>query len=108
MSGSYRLTPRAADGFARIVSYVESRFGPATTDDVLRRFESSFLRLAEFPRAGHLREDLTDDPAIRFWSVPPGLIAYRADRAPIEVLFIERGEIDWRWLLGDGELRGGG
>lgn len=107
MSGSYRLTPRAADGLARIVSYVESRFGPSTTDDVLRRFESSFRRLAEFPRAGHLREDLTDDPAIRFWSVPPGLIAYRTDRDPIEVLFIERGELDWQWLLGDDAGRGG-
>ena len=51
---------------------------------------------------GHRRDNLTDDESTRFVNVGPTLIAYRHQNSPIEVLFIERGEVDWELLLGLG------
>jgi plasmid stabilization system protein ParE len=98
---SYRLTPRAADGLWRILVYVEERFGAAVTDRVLAEIESAFELLAQRPDVGHRREELTTDPRIRFWSVGPTLIAYRASGDDIEVLFVERGSMDWERLMED-------
>ena len=58
-------------------------------------------RLAELPLTGHRRDDLTEDESVRFANIGPTLIAYRHQRSPIEVLFIERGEMDWEQLLGE-------
>jgi plasmid stabilization system protein ParE len=96
---SYRLTPRAADGLWRILVYVEDRFSAAATDRVLAEIESAFDLLVERPHIGHRREELTSDPRIRFWSVGPTLIAYRASDDAIEVLFVERGSMDWERLM---------
>jgi plasmid stabilization system protein ParE len=56
--------------------------------------------LAAQPGSGHFRSDLTSDRTIRFWSVGPTLIAYRVRPGRIEILLIERGDRDWRRLLG--------
>jgi plasmid stabilization system protein ParE len=72
VNDGYRLTPRAQQGLER---------------------------LAANPGIGHRREDLTLNKSVRFWSVGPTLIAYRSEHSPIEVLFIERGEVDWERLL---------
>ena len=100
MSG-FKLTPRAEEGLLRIVNYVEQRFGTQVCDRVLTTIEETLHQLAEMPLTGHLREDLTEDASIRFTNVGPSLIAYRCERSPIEVLFIERGEMDWDKLLGE-------
>ena len=97
---AYRLAPRARDGLLRIALYVEARFGVEAADRVLDDIEHAFLRLAKQPGLGHHREDLTSDSAIRFWSVGPSVIAYRASKGSIEILFVERGELDWEDLLG--------
>tara|TARA_R110002073_G_scaffold156258_3_gene311562 strand:+ start:293 stop:601 length:309 start_codon:yes stop_codon:yes gene_type:complete len=97
----YELTPRAEEGLLRIVNYVEQQFGTRVTDRVLDSIESALLGLAQSPLTGHVRQDLTGDESIRFWSVGPTLIAYRFHSSPIEVLFIERGDLDWKRLLGD-------
>ena len=101
MSG-FKLTPRAEEGLLRIVNYVEQHFGGTVTDRVLDTIEDALTALGENPLTGHRRQDLTDDESIRFHSVGPTLIAYRHDRSPIEVLFIERGEMDWERLLREG------
>lgn len=98
---SYRLTPRAADGLWRILVYVEDRFGAAVTDRVLAEIESAFDLLVERPQIGRRREELTTDPRSRFWSVGPTLIAYRASGDDIDVLFVERGSLDWERLMED-------
>jgi plasmid stabilization system protein ParE len=46
-----------------------------------------------------VRADLTKDPRIRFWAVGPSLIAYRSVADAVEILFVERGDRDWRRLL---------
>lgn len=64
-------------------------------DGIVRAFEL----LAEHPGIGHRREGLTRDRRIRFWNVGPTLIAYRPGAAVIDVLLVERGEIDWEEAL---------
>lgn len=101
MSGGYRLTPRAEQGLLRTLLYVEGRFGVTVAERVLATLEAALEQLATNPGIGHLREDLTSDSAVRFWSVSPTLIAYRFEHSPVEVLFIERGEVDWESLLSE-------
>lgn len=92
---SYRLTPLAREGLARIVLYAEARFGGEVAGRVLLELSEAFDLLAASPAIGHSRQDLTPDSRIRFWSVGPSLIAYRSSVHGLEVLLVERGAIDW-------------
>jgi len=96
---AYRLTPRAAEGFRRIVYYVDEHFGAAVAERVVDELARAFEKLAANPGIGHRREDLTRDEEVRFCTVGPTLIAYRERTKWIEVLFVERGELDWENLL---------
>jgi len=96
----YRLTPCARNGLRRVLEYVDLRFGVLVAERVLEQLVSAFECIAETPGIGHRREDLTLDDRIRFWPVGPSLIAYRIRAAePVEILFVERGERDWRQVL---------
>ncbi len=97
----YQLTPRARQGFKEILEYVEREFGPRVAEDVLDRLVSAFERIARHPGMGHVRPEVTDDKAVRFWSVGPTVIAYRPAGDRVEILFIERGERDWERLFGN-------
>ena len=99
MTAAYRLTPKARDGFHRIAFYVEERFGPDVADRVVQELETAFAQLAGNPNIGHRREDLTRDERVLFWSVGPTLMAYRAQPKWVEILFVERGELDWERML---------
>ena len=99
---SYRLTPRARDGLRDILDYVDTEFGHAVAERVLDRLVDAFAMLGANPGVGHRRDDLTSNDRVRFWSVGPTLIAYRAaDGAAVEILIVERGERDWERLLKD-------
>ena len=99
MTAGYRLTPRAAEGLRRIAYHVAEHFTAEVAERVLDELERALERLAANPGIGHRREDLTSDPEVRFWPVGPTLVAYRERRQRIEVLFVERGELDWEALL---------
>jgi plasmid stabilization system protein ParE len=81
------------------VAHVEKHFGPQVADRVLLELHAAFRLLAENPSVGHRREDLTADRALLFWSVGPTLIAYRPAQGRIDILFIERAEVDWERLM---------
>jgi len=96
------LSTRAGDGLIRIRDSVESQHGSVIAERVLKRLGNAFEMLAEHPLVGHRRRDVTTDPRIRFWTVPPTLIAYRAiEPNKIEVVAVERGELDWSRLFDD-------
>jgi len=96
----YRLTRKAREGLHDILEYVDGHFGAPVADQVLDRLAAAFELVARNPGAGHRREDLTQDDRIRFWSVGPTLIAYRAGpHGSIEILLVERGERDWERIL---------
>ena len=99
MTAAYRLTPRAREGFRRVIFYVEEHFGIEVADRVVTDLEKAFELLARNPEVGHHREDLTRAERVLFWSVGPTLIAYRSRPEWIEVLFVERGELDWERML---------
>jgi plasmid stabilization system protein ParE len=98
VTSSYRLTPDARSGYLRVVLEVESHFGTAIALRVEAAIERAFEQLAGMPRSGHVRPDLTRDRTLRFWSVGPSLIAYRARQSGIEIVLVERAERDWGHL----------
>lgn len=67
-------------------------------DRWVSEIEKSIHLLAENPRLGHTRKDLTRRPVL-FWPVGRYLIIYRADRKPIEVVRILSGYRDIPRLL---------
>ena len=99
MTTAYRLTPKAREGFLRIAFHVEERFGREVAERVVTDLENGFKLLARNPDIGHRREDLTRDERVLFWSIGPTLIAYRSNPEWVEVLFVERGDIDWERML---------
>jgi plasmid stabilization system protein ParE len=99
VTARYRLTPRAREGFHRVAFYVEENFGNAVADRVISNLVRAFELLAKNPGAGHQRHDLTRDQQVLFWPVGPTLIAYRPAPEGVEILFIERGEVDWERIM---------
>lgn len=59
MTARYRLTPRAREGFLRIALHVDETFGPVVAMRVVDDLERAFELLAQNPRAGHRRKDLS-------------------------------------------------
>lgn len=100
MTTRYRLSPDAFRGLIRISIHVEENFGSEVADRVVDQIQDALELLAANPEAGHRRKDLTQDDGIRFWPVGPTLIAYRDGASEIEVVFIERADLDWDGLLG--------
>ena len=101
MTAAYRLTPRAREGLHHIAFYVEEHFGVEVADRVVGDLEKAFEQLAANPSIGHRREDLTHDERVLFWSVGPTLMAYRSNPEWVEILFVERGELDWERMISE-------
>lgn len=99
MTARYRLTPRAREGFHRIAFYVEENFGSVVAERVVGDLVHAFELLAKNSGAGHRRDDLTSDTRVLFWPVGPTLIAYRPAPEGVQVLFVERGEVDWERIM---------
>jgi len=62
-------------------------------DRVLREIEDAVEHLADMPRSGRLRNDLTDEP-LRSWPVYSYLIFYRPETSPLEVVRVVSGYRD--------------
>jgi antitoxin ParD1/3/4/toxin ParE1/3/4 len=82
-----------------MVRTVEARFGRRSAERVLEQLENAFEWLASSPGIGHRRDDLTVDERVRFWPVGASLVAYRSMEKRVEILIVERGELDWKRLL---------
>ena len=85
----------------RVVLQADELFGATVADRVLGALIEAFELLASHPGAGHRREDLTQRPDVRFWAVGPSLVAYRQRDGLVEILIVERGEVDWRRMFHD-------
>lgn len=59
----------------------------------IERLFATFEALAQAPRMGHRRDDLTEYPVL-FFPVGAYLIIYRAERVPIEILAVTQGSRD--------------
>jgi len=85
----FKLSPEAAGDIREIWSYIA-----ADSVKAARKVRLSLLdacqRLAENPRIGHVREDLTDQ-AVLFWPVGSYLIIYDPQSKPLSIVRVVHG-----------------
>ncbi len=74
----YSVEPAAENDLALIFDYIARR-NPDAADRIMDAMVEAFDRLADHPKLGHRRTDLTDLP-VRFWSARDYLIVYRGER----------------------------
>lgn len=96
MSG-FVLSPEAQADVEEIIDYIAAD-DLSAAERVLAELRIAMHRLAEMPRLGHLRQDLTAEP-LRFWQVYSFLIIYRPEKTPLEVVRVLRAARDVRRLL---------
>lgn len=88
----YRITPRARDDLKNIGRYTERQWGKSQRDAYLRDFEIRFRWLAENPRLGKHRSDVTEG----YYSYPQGqhVVFYLIGQSSIEIIGIPHKEMD--------------
>lgn len=86
------LASLAEQDLTEIVTYVAEHSSPDRAAAVVGEIFAAADRLAEMPRIGHAREDLTNEPVL-FWSVYSYLIVYRPETSPLEIVRVISG---WR------------
>ncbi len=98
MNRRYILAPEAVRDLAQIWRYLEKESGRDTADRVESVIRSKFVYLADFPGAGHWRQDLTS-AHVRFFSVYSYLIVYRPETKPLQIVSILHGRRDVAGIL---------
>lgn len=94
MTARFVLSRQAKQDLADIAEYIAEESGPDPAEYVVEKIRETFRFLAEQPGVGHVREDLAEDPAVRFWAVFSYLIAYVPDERPLGVVCIVHGSRD--------------
>lgn len=87
----HSLTPAAENDLALIFDDIAQR-NPDAADRLMDSMVEAFNRLADHPKLGHRRTDLTDLP-IRFWTEREYLIVHRGEDH-IEILRVLHGRRD--------------
>jgi plasmid stabilization system protein ParE len=97
----YRLTEDALADLDELWSYIAEDNLDAADRVVASILEACSL-LAERPRFGHSRPDVTARPVL-FWNVGKYTIVYRPDEAPLCVIAVLHGARDLAPILDDRE-----
>lgn len=66
MTQRHVLTAQAQQDLADIADFIAEQSGLAPTEQVVLELQRNFQLLGEQPDVGHRREDITDDPTVRF------------------------------------------
>lgn len=93
----FKLSPQAALDLRQIWAYIASDSVKAARRIRLQMFDAC-QKIAENPRIGHRREDLTDKPVL-FWPAGLYLIVYNPARKPVEIVRVVHGARDVPSLL---------
>ena len=88
----FQLSPEAASDIREIWTYIAANSVRAARKLRLELFDAC-QRLAENPRIGHKRDDLTDQP-ILFWPVGSYLIVYDPQAKPLSIVRVVHGARD--------------
>lgn len=88
----FQLSEEAESDIREIWSYIAADNVKAAQKVRLALFDAC-QRLAENPRIGHVREDLTDQ-AVLFWPVGSYLIVYDPLRKPLSIVSAAHGARD--------------
>ena len=86
----YILAPQAKEDLKSIRAYLKREAGVDVATSTLLKIKQAFDFLSRTLGAGHLREDLTDEP-VKFWSVFSYLIIYDPAAQPIQIARIIHG-----------------
>jgi plasmid stabilization system protein ParE len=100
MNAPFQLTTQATEDLDAIWWFIER-----DSREAANRVEAEILttcrRLAEYPRMGHKRRDITPLPVL-FWTLPNFsnyVIVYRPETKPLQVIAILQGEQDLKEIL---------
>jgi antitoxin ParD1/3/4/toxin ParE1/3/4 len=94
MTARFILTPQAQQDLAEIAEHIADSSGLAPAEQLVGELRRGFQLLAEHPEVGHAREDIPDDPEVRFWSVYSYLIVFVPSARPLAVVSILHGARD--------------
>lgn len=92
MTHRYELSPEALDDLQLIQGFIALDSSEAA-ERVIDQFFDTFARLAEWPKTGHARPDLTSRD-VRFWPVGSYLVVYRERSGGIQVVAVLHGSRD--------------
>jgi plasmid stabilization system protein ParE len=95
---SYVVSPEADEDIFEVWRYLYERAGVEIANRVESELYSAFDALAQNPRIGHKRSDLTSHPVL-FFTVYSYMIVYRP-RTPLEIARVLHGKRDLRRILG--------
>ena len=96
MSG-YVVSPKADEDIFEIWRYLNERAGIEVANRVEAEIYGAFETLAQNPRLGHKRSDLTSHPVL-FFTVYSYMIVYRPG-APPEIVRVLHGKRDLKRIL---------
>jgi plasmid stabilization system protein ParE len=97
----YVLSPDAQPDLRDIREYLHREAGLAVARHVLREITNAMRFLSFMPGAGHLRQDLTEEP-MKFWQVFSYLIVYDPLARPIGIARVVHASPDIAALLSRG------
>ncbi len=100
MNADFRLTLQATEDLDAIWWFIAADNREAA-DRVEMEIVATCRRLAQHPRMGTKRQDITPLP-VRFWTVakfPNYVIVYRPETSPLEVVAVLHGKRDLKELL---------
>ena len=98
----YTLSPEATEDLFEIWQYIAADSEDAA-DRVQAEFYTMFGKLAQMPRQGHRRDDLTRRPVL-FFPLYSYLIVYQADVNPIRIMAVVHGRRDVESFLRERNL----
>ncbi len=82
----YVLSPEAVEDLLRIQDFISSDNPPAA-ERLIDEFFTAFEHLAEWPRSGHVRPELTSKDVL-FWPIHAYLIVYRIREAEVLIQIV--------------------
>ena len=94
---SYVVSPRADEDNYELWRYLNKRAGVEIANQVEAELYAAFDALAQNPRIGHKRSDLTSYPVL-FFTVYSYMIVYRP-HIPLEIDRVLHGKRDLRRIL---------
>lgn len=93
----YIVSPKADEDIFDVWRYLFERASVEVANRVESELYAAFETLAQHPRIGHRRSDLTSYPVL-FFAVYSYLIVYRPD-VPVEIVRVLHGKRDIRRIL---------
>lgn len=83
MPKQYRVTEPAHQDMEEIVAFI-ARDNPFAAAKMMEAFYQAFEHLAQHPKTGHARPDLTKKP-VRFWSIKPRYVVIYEEGIPLMI-----------------------